>query len=73
MVEPEPRAGPQVGLSQVLLVAAAVVAVVLGAAALTSLLPTEVQQVIFHGPVLIAVLVLGTAWLLWRISRGRPA
>ena len=69
MVEPR----PQVGLSRVLLVAAAVVAVVLGAAALTSLLPTEVQQVIFHGPVLIAVLVVGTAWLLWRISRGRPA
>jgi uncharacterized membrane protein len=67
----EPR--PQVGLSRVLLVASAVVAVVLGAAALTSLLPTEVQQVIFHGPVLIAVLVVGTAWLLWRISRGRPA
>jgi uncharacterized membrane protein len=67
----EPR--PQVGLSRVLLVATTVVAVVLGAAALTSLLPTEVQQVIFHGPVLIAVLVVGTAWLLWRISRGRPA
>jgi hypothetical protein len=54
-------------------VAGAVVAVVLGAAALTSLLPTEVQAVIFHGPVLIAVLIAGTAWLLWRISRGRPA
>lgn len=73
MVEPEPRAGPQVGLSRVLLVATAVVAVVLGAAAVTSLLPTEVQQVIFHGPVLIAVLILGTAWLLWRVSRGQRA
>jgi hypothetical protein len=54
-------------------VAIAVVVVVLGAAALTSLLPTEVQGAIFHGPLLIAVLIGGTAWLLWRISRGRPA
>ena len=64
---------PQPGWREVLLVAVAVVGVVLGAAALTGLLPTEIQQVIFHGPVLIAVLVIGTAWLLWRISRGRPA
>jgi hypothetical protein len=63
----------QPGWPQVLLVAAAVVVVVLGAAALTSLLPTDVQQTIFHAPVLIAVLIGGTAWLLWRISRGRPA
>ena len=56
-----------------MVVAAAVVLVVLGAAALTSVLPTEVQRLIFHGPVLIAVLIGGTAWLLWRISRGRPA
>jgi uncharacterized membrane protein len=53
-------------------VAAAVVAVVLGAAALTGLLPEPVQRAIFHGPVLIGVLIVGTGWLLWRISRGRP-
>ena len=47
--------------------------VVLGAAFLTELLPTDVQRAIFHGPVLIAVLIAGTAFLLWRISRGRPA
>lgn len=73
---PERRDAPaarQPGWREVLVVAAAVVVVVLGAAALTSVLPTEVQQVIFHGPVLIAVLIGGTAWLLWRISRGRPA
>lgn len=76
---PEPSAEPaaerpssQPGWREVLLVAVAVVAVVLGAAALTGLLPTPIQQAIFHGPVLIGVLIVGTAWLLWRISRGRP-
>ena len=62
---------PQPGWREVLLVAAAVVVVVLGAAVLTSLLPTEVQATIFHAPVLIVVLIVGTGWLLWRIGRGR--
>ena len=61
------------GWVDVMLVSAAVVACVLGAAALTGLLPTEVQRAIFHGPVLIVVLIVGTGLLLWRISRGRPA
>jgi len=65
--------GRQPGWREVLLVAVGVVAVVIGAAAVTDLLPTEVQRLIFHGPVLIGVLIGGTAWLLWRISRGRPA
>lgn len=63
----------QPGWLEVLSVAAAVVAVVIGAAALTGFLPAPIQEAIFHGPVLIGVLILGTAWLLWRISRGRPA
>lgn len=63
---------PQPGLAEVLLVAAAVVAVVLGAAVLTSFLPDAVQAAIFQGPVLIIVLIVGTAWLLWRIGRPRP-
>jgi uncharacterized membrane protein len=66
------EARPQPGWRQVAIVAAAVVAVVLGAAVLTSFLPTPLQEAIFHGPVLIAVLILGTAWVLWRIARGRP-
>ena len=66
------EARPQPGWRQVALVAAAVVAVVLGAAIATSFLPQPIQQAIFHGPVLIGVLILGTAWVLWRISRGRP-
>jgi hypothetical protein len=61
------------GWIDVLLLSAAVVAGVFGAAALTGFLPTEVQRVIFHGPVLIVVLIVGTGLLLWRISRGRPA
>jgi uncharacterized membrane protein len=62
----------QADLGRVLLVAATVVLVVLGAAVGTSLLPTDLQRAIFHGPVLIGVLILGTAWVLWRIARGRP-
>jgi hypothetical protein len=62
---------PQPGWPQVLLVAFAVVVVVLGAAFVTGLMPTPIQQAIFHGPVLIAVLIIGTGWLLWRIAHGR--
>jgi uncharacterized membrane protein len=63
---------PQPGWRQVALVAAAVVAVVSGAAVITGFLPTPVQQAIFHGPVLIGVLIVGTGWVLWRIAHGRP-
>jgi uncharacterized membrane protein len=63
---------PQPGWRQVALVSGAVVAVVIGAAVVTSILPTPVQQAIFHGPVLIGVLIVGTAWVLWRIAHGRP-
>ena len=63
----------QPGWPEVVLVAVVVVAVVLGAAFATSLLPTEVQGAIFHGPVLIVVRIVGTGWPLWRISRARPA
>ncbi len=52
-----------------LLVAGAVVAVVLGAAIATSLLPAAIQDIVFHTPVAIGVLIVGTGWLLWRISR----
>jgi hypothetical protein len=64
-------AGPerQPGWREVVLVAGVVVAVVLGAAILTSVLPTSFQEVVFHTPLAIVVLIVGTAWLLWRISR----
>ena len=60
------------GWREVLIVAAVAVGVVLGAAILTSVLPTEAQRVIFHTPLLIAVLVLGTGLVLWRIAARRP-
>ncbi len=66
------EARPQPGWPQVILVAVAVVAVVLGAATLTGFLPDPIRQAIFQGPVLIGVLIVGTGWLLWRISRGHP-
>jgi hypothetical protein len=51
-----------------------VVALVLGAAVLTSLLPATIQEIVFQTPVAIGVLVIGTGWILWRIStRGRAA
>jgi hypothetical protein len=67
------EARPQPGWPQVILVAAAVVAVVIGAATLTGFLPEPIRNAIFDGPVLIGVLIVGTGWLLWRISRGQPA
>jgi heme A synthase len=71
VVEPRP-AGRQPGWPQVVLVAAIVVAVVLGAAIATSLLPTTLQEIVFHTPLTIVVLFVGTAWLLWRIARRGP-
>lgn len=71
MAEPR-RVARQAGWREVLVVAAIVVAVVLGAAILTSALPTGVQDFVFHTPIAIVVLVVGTAWLLWRISRRPP-
>jgi hypothetical protein len=62
----------QPGWRSVVLVAGAVVGVVLGAAVLTSVLPTAIQELIFHGPVLIVVLIVGTGFLLWRVARPRP-
>ncbi len=68
MVEPQvPDRQP--GWREVIVLAVIVVALVLGAAVLTSLLPTPVQEVVFHTPLAIIVLIGGTAWLLWRISR----
>lgn len=56
----------------VLVVGALAVAVVLGAAFLTSVLPIDAQRLIFHSPLLIVILLVGTGWLLWRITTRRP-
>jgi FtsH-binding integral membrane protein len=66
------RAGRPAGWREVLIVATVAVGVVLGAAILTSVLPTDAQRVIFHTPVLIGVLVIGTGLVLWRIAARRP-
>ena len=61
-----------VGWREVLTVAAVAVGVVLGAAILTSALPTDAQRVIFHTPLAIVILVVGTGFVLWRIATRRP-
>jgi len=67
-----PDARRAVGLREVLLVAGMVVVVVLGAAALTGVLPAGLQRLVFHTPIAIAVLVIGTAVVLWRVATHRP-
>ena len=64
--------GAQPGLREVVFVAAAAVAVILGAAFATGFLPEAVQRVIFHAPLTIIVLLAGTAFVLWRVARHRP-
>ena len=61
-----------IGFRDVIVVAGLCVVVVLGAAVATSILPSGVQAVVFHTPVLIVILVLGTAAALLRIARPRP-
>ena len=62
---------PQPGIVQVILVAAAAAAIVLGAAIVTGLLPESAQRVFFHLPITIVVLIVGTAYVLWRIATRR--
>jgi hypothetical protein len=71
VVDARPR-GSQPGWLEVLTVAAGVVVAVAAAAALTGILPDPMRGAILNGPVMIGVLIVGTGWLLWRISRGRP-
>jgi hypothetical protein len=68
-VADQPRS---VGWPEVLTVAAVAVGVVLGAAILTSALPIDAQRVIFHTPLAIVILVVGTGFVLWRIATRRP-
>ena len=65
-----PTPARQPGVREVLLLGAGLVALVLAAAVITALLPKDVQAVVFHTPLLIAVLVVGTALVLWRILRA---
>jgi FtsH-binding integral membrane protein len=63
----------QPGLREVVLVGLAVILTVLVAAGATALLPREGQDVVFHTPLLILVLIVGTALVLWRILRAPGA
>jgi uncharacterized membrane protein YfcA len=67
----ERRGAQAAGWREVLIVAAVAVGVVLGAAILTSVLPTDAQRVIFRTPLLIGVLIVGTGFVLWRITARR--
>lgn len=58
-------------LRAVLVVAAAVVVAVLGVAALAIFVP-GVGELFARLPIAIAVLLLGTGWVLWRIIRRSP-
>lgn len=62
----------QPGVRQVVLVAAAAAAIVLGAAVATGLLPEPAQRVVFHAPLTILFLIIGTAYVLWRVATRRP-
>jgi hypothetical protein len=66
----DPR-GRSPGSREVLLVGLLVVAVVLGAALLTDLLPAGLRSVVLDTPLAIVVLVLGTALVLWRAATRR--
>jgi uncharacterized integral membrane protein len=66
----EPASAP--GWREVLTVGAVVVLVVLALAVLTSILPTSLQDVVFHTPLAIVVLLVGTVGLLLWVAR-RPS
>jgi hypothetical protein len=62
-----PLRGPRV-----LLVGVAIVGIVLGLAMGTSFLPTGAQSIVFRTPLLIVVLIGGTAVVLLRLVRRPP-
>ena len=65
----EPQPGWRRSARDVAIAAVLAVAAVLGAAALTGFLPASLQRIVFHTPLAIAVLVIGTGWVLYRIAR----
>jgi hypothetical protein len=61
------------GVREAVLVGVAIVAVVAAGVVATVLLPSAGQFVVLRTPLLILVLIVGTAGVLWRITRpGRP-
>jgi hypothetical protein len=60
------------GLREALLVGGLTVLVVLLAAVVTFMLPSDIGNVVFQTPLLIVVLIVGTAFVLLRITRPGP-
>jgi hypothetical protein len=63
---------PQLGWRQAILVLGIVFDVVLVGASITLIVP-PLRDVVLHTPVTIAVLVAGTAVVLWRLASRPPA
>jgi hypothetical protein len=63
----EPKRTP--GFREALLVGELVVVVVLLAGVVTFLLPGDARDIVLRTPLLILVLIVGTAAVLWQISR----
>ena len=61
-----------VGAREVLIVAAAAVAIILALQLVTYVLPADAQRFILDSPLLIVVLLVATAGLLLWIARRRP-
>jgi hypothetical protein len=61
--------GRSPGLREALVVGAVTVAAVLALAALTFVLPQGAADLVFRTPLLIVILIVGTAGVLWRITR----
>ena len=57
------------GLRDALIVGAVTVGVVLAASVVTFLLPPDARDLVFRTPLLILILIVGTAGVLWRITR----
>ena len=66
----EPQAAP--GWLRALVVGGLTVDAVLAAAVISFLLPSSLADVVFRSPLLILVLITGTAVVLWTITRPRP-
>ena len=68
-IAPAPPPARSPGLREALLVGELTVVVVLLAGAATFLLPGDLKDVVLRTPLLIVVLLVGTAAVLWRIAR----
>jgi hypothetical protein len=63
---------PAPGWLRALVVGGLTVDAVLAAAVVSFLLPSSLGDVVFRSPLLILVLIVGTAFVLWTITRPRP-